>query len=105
MTDLFDDSNLFANPTVQAVGAVLVLCVLIAVGFYLVASFRDYAAQDQETDDDVLTNLQEMHRRGDISDQEFRRIKTITERTSSTSPSVNCSDSVDQSTSVTTNDD
>lgn len=105
MTDLFDNSNLFASPTVQAVGAMLVLCVLLAAGFYLVASFRDYAAQDQESDDDVLANLQEMHRRGDISDQEFRKIKTITERTSPTDQSDTCTDSVDQSTSATSNDD
>lgn len=65
-------------PTVQAVLAVLVLCVLIAGGFYLVSIFRDYAAGDREEETDVLANLREMHLRGDISDEEFRTIQAKT---------------------------
>ncbi|MFK8114129.1 MAG: hypothetical protein AB8B91_18145 [Rubripirellula sp.] len=68
------------TPTVQAGAAVLVLCVLIAAGFYLMASFRDYAAEDRETSEDVLVNLSEMHLKGDISDEEFRTIKSRTHR-------------------------
>ena len=58
----------------------MILCVLIAAGFYLVSIFRDYAAQDQESTIDVLANLQEMHRKGDISDEEFRTIQATTHR-------------------------
>ena len=56
----------------------MVLCVLIAAGIYVMASFRDYAAQDREEPDDVLANLREMHRKGDISDEEFRTIQAST---------------------------
>lgn len=73
-------TDLFTSSTAQAVAAVLILCVLIAIGFFLVASFRDYTAQDREPDDDVLANLREMHRRGDINEREFRTIESITER-------------------------
>ncbi len=64
----------------QAGVAIVVLCVLIAAGFYLVSIFRDYAAEDQETTFDVLANLEEMHRKGDISDEEFRTIRSTTHR-------------------------
>jgi uncharacterized membrane protein len=67
-------------PFVQIGVPLLILCVLIAAGFYLVASFRDYAADDQEEASDVLANLEEMHRKGDISDQEFRTIQARTHR-------------------------
>lgn len=73
-------SDFFASPTVQAVAAVLVLSVLIAAGFYLVSSFRDYAADDRETGVDPLEKLREMHRKGDISDEEFRTIQATTHR-------------------------
>ena len=66
------------NPTVQAVLGIVVLCVLIAAGFYLVSIFRDYAANDCRGTDDMLANLREMHLQGDISDEEFRTIQAKT---------------------------
>ncbi len=71
-------TDFFATPMVQAGAAVVILCVLIAAAFYLVSSFRDYTAQDQESTADALFKLEEMHRKGDISDQEFRTIKART---------------------------
>jgi uncharacterized membrane protein len=65
---------------VQAGAAVLILCVLIGAGFYLVSIFRDYAAGDQEITAEALANLEEMHRKGDISDEEFRTIRARTHR-------------------------
>ncbi len=56
----------------------LILSVLIAVGFYLVSIFRDYAGDDRQTPVDALANLREMHRKGDISDEEFRNIESKT---------------------------
>ena len=73
-------SDLVETPYVRIGVAVLVLCVLIAAGFYLVSIFRDYAADDQDDTSDVLANLEEMHRKGDISDQEFRTIQATTHR-------------------------
>lgn len=73
-------SDVFANPAVRAGAAVVVLCVLIPGGFYLLSIFRDYAAQDRETSSGVLSNLREMKRRGDISEEEFRTIQATAER-------------------------
>lgn len=77
--------DFLTTPTAQAGFAVLILCVLIALGFYLVSSFRDYAADDREVTPDVLANLQEMHRKGDISDEEFRTIQATTHQQSTKS--------------------
>ena len=58
----------------------LILCVLLVIGAYTVSIFRDYAAEDREEAPMGIANLEEMHRKGDISDQEFRKIKTKTDR-------------------------
>ena len=71
-------TDFFAAPTVQVGIGLLVLCILIAAAFYLVSSFRDYTAQDQESTAEALFKLKEMHRKGDISDEEFRTIQTRT---------------------------
>ena len=72
--------DFFTTPAVQAGVAVLILCVLIAAGLYVMSIFRDYAADDQETASELLFKLEEMHRKGDISEQEFRTIQATTHR-------------------------
>lgn len=54
-----------------------VLLVLVVVGYYLVRRFRDRTDEDQQTASDLLTNFREMHLEGDISEAEFRTIKTV----------------------------
>ena len=73
-------SDLVKTPTVQLGIGVVVLGILIAAGFYLVSIFRDYAADDQDNGSGALSNFEEMHRKGDISDQEFRTIQARTHR-------------------------
>lgn len=68
-------TDIFSSPTIQAVLAIGVLCVLLIAAFCIVSIFRDYAADDHSGTPDVLVNLQEMHRKGDITDEEFRTIK------------------------------
>jgi hypothetical protein len=72
-------SDLLASPVVQSGAAVLILCVLTVAAFYVVSSYRDYVAEDQEVASDALANLREMHRNGDITDEEFRTIKARTQ--------------------------
>ncbi|GAA4469026.1 hypothetical protein [Novipirellula rosea] len=72
--------DFFLNTTVQAGLSVLVLCILIAAGFYLVSSYRDYNANDGETVYETLANLKEMHLRGEISEEEYRTIEATTQR-------------------------
>jgi uncharacterized membrane protein len=72
--------DFFTAPAVQAGFALLILCILIVAAFYLVSIFRDYADEDRENTAEALANLQEMHLKGDINDQEFRTIKATTHR-------------------------
>ncbi|GAA5508111.1 hypothetical protein Rcae01_03576 [Novipirellula caenicola] len=72
--------DFFFNTTVQAGLSVLVLCILIAAGFYLVSSYRDYNANDGEPVYETLANLKEMHLRGEISEEEYRTIQATTQR-------------------------
>ncbi|TWU54526.1 hypothetical protein Poly51_32450 [Rubripirellula tenax] len=72
--------DFFTSTVAQAATAVVVLCILISAAFYIVASYRDYVVQDQELPSEGLANLLEMHRKGDISDEEIRTIKARTQR-------------------------
>lgn len=74
--------DFFSSTVVQAATAVVVLCILISAAFYLVASYRDYVADDRELPSEALFKLQEMHRKGDISEAEFRTIQARTQQLS-----------------------
>ena len=65
------------TPTAKAVIWVAVLLIVMAVGYYLVRRFRDRADDDRQTASELLTNFREMHQEGDISETEFRTIKTV----------------------------
>lgn len=67
-------ADVWTAATAQAVVLVLVLCVLIAAGFYLMASFRDYTAKDRRDLESDVPNFAEMLARGDITEEEYRMI-------------------------------
>jgi uncharacterized membrane protein len=57
-----------------------VLALLIALAVYLVGRFRGHADDDQPHASDMLPNFRELHSRGELSDGEFRTIKTLLKR-------------------------
>ena len=61
----------------QLVIGLSVLAVLSVAGYYVVGRFHGGAEEDRPSPSDLLTKYREMHRRGDISDEEFREIKTV----------------------------
>lgn len=65
------------TPTGRAIIMTAVLAVMILVGWYIVTRFRDFADEGQPTASELMTNFQELHDRGDISDAEFRKLKTV----------------------------
>lgn len=67
---------LLAHPLAQVVGLFTVTAVLIAIGVYVVGRFRGGDSKDQLTASDHLTKFREMHATGELSDEEFRTIKT-----------------------------
>ena len=65
-----------AEPAVELVIVLTVLAILIAIGVYVVGKLRGSVAEDQEGPAADLSKFREMHERGDVSDQEFREIKS-----------------------------
>lgn len=65
------------TPVAQAVIAVAVLAILSMVGYYIVLRFRGRTGDDKPSASEWLTNYRELHRQGDISDAEYRTIKSV----------------------------
>ena len=65
------------TPVAQAVIAVAMLAILSMVGYYIVLRFRDGSGDDKPGTSEWLTNYRELHRQGDISDAEYRTIKSV----------------------------
>ncbi|MDP7020357.1 MAG: hypothetical protein QGG36_31455 [Pirellulaceae bacterium] len=54
-----------------------VLAILSAVGYYMVKKFRDRTDDDQPDANELLSNFRELHDEGDITEKEYRNIKTV----------------------------
>ena len=65
------------TPSVQAVIWTTILLMLLVVAYYIVQRFRDNTGKDTPKSSEYLTNFREMHQEGDISEKEFRTIKTV----------------------------
>ncbi len=65
------------TPVAKALLWVTILLVMLAVSYYLVRRFRDRTDDGGQTASDLLTNFREMRQEGDISETEFRTIKTV----------------------------
>jgi len=78
MSELVDSSwsDMWTMPWARAVIALVVLCIVIAVSFYVVSIFRDYAGHNRQSPYFADSNLQEMLRQGVISEAEFRTIQS-----------------------------
>jgi uncharacterized membrane protein len=64
------------TPAAQTVVWLTVLVIAVVVGYAVVKRFRDEIDDDRLTANELLTNFREMNREGDISDAEFRTIRT-----------------------------
>lgn len=68
----------FLNTTsAQLVLALTGLAVLTVTGAFLVQRFRDRNDNDRLGANELLTNFRDLHDEGDISEGEFRNIKTV----------------------------
>ncbi len=70
--------ELLSDPAVKAGLALLILIILSAAAFFLVARLRDYTSGDRDSTSDGLLNFEEMRLKGDISEEEFRTIQAAT---------------------------
>lgn len=58
------------------VGMIAVLACGLCVVAYLIEKFRPKSAQKELTSHDLLTKFRDLHSGGELSDEEFRTIKT-----------------------------
>ena len=68
--------EVLTTPSGKAVIWVTVLLVVAVVGWYVVLRFRDISDDDHPTPSELLTNFRQLRQEGDISEQEYRTIKT-----------------------------
>jgi hypothetical protein len=54
-----------------------VMAALAALGAWIVSKFRDGADHDQPAASELLSNFRDLHEQGELSDEEFRNIKTL----------------------------
>ena len=57
--------------------AIAILCVAVVIGYLVVRSLRDRMNEGRLMPSENLMNFREMKQQGDISDQEYRTIKTL----------------------------
>jgi uncharacterized membrane protein len=69
-------ADILNSPTGQLVVMLAICAALGAVGIYLVAHFRNAAREQGPTSSDLMTNFRELYSRGELSDEEYRTIKT-----------------------------
>lgn len=68
--------EVLTTPSAKLVIWVTVLLIVSVICWYVVLRFRDISGDDQPTPSELLTNFRELHQEGDISEQEYRTIKT-----------------------------
>ncbi len=64
-----------ARPLVHAGLLFAAIAALTALGAFVVARFRGGKENDQPTASELLTKFRELHDQGELSDEEFRKIK------------------------------
>ena len=64
------------NPIARALLLLAVILGLAAAGMYFMRRFRGGAGDDGPKASKLLTKFRELHGKGDLSDEEFRTIKT-----------------------------
>ena len=64
-------------PFVRVAMLFAAIAVLAALGALVVARFRGGKEDDQPQASELLTKFRELHGRGQLTDQEFRKIKSL----------------------------
>ena len=68
--------RLWQAPVEQLVLWLALLATLIAVVVYVIGKLRAEAAQQEPTASELISKFRESHSKGELSDAEFRTIKT-----------------------------
>ena len=69
-------SDVLNQPSSRLVINIAWLAVAAVVGFYLIGKFRHGFRQSDQGPSNLLDNFRELHTRGQLSDEEYRNIKS-----------------------------
>lgn len=69
--------DLLQSSVTQVMLWLAVLTLLVVVAVYGVRRFRDVVDEDEAGPSEMLSKFRDLHLQGDLSDSEFRTIKTV----------------------------
>jgi uncharacterized membrane protein len=69
-------SQLFDRTLTEAVVWTALCAIMVAVAVYVLGKIRGEAVQNEPDASELMTKFRELHSRGELSDAEFRTIKT-----------------------------
>jgi uncharacterized membrane protein len=64
------------DPIAEIVIWLAVLAVVVAVGFYVIGKIRSDSVQKEPGPSEMISKFRDLHAKGELSDAEFRTIKT-----------------------------
>ena len=77
VADIFDESfDLETAKYARLVAFIAALSILVAVGFYLISRIRNRYRETDVGSGILLDNFRELHSGGQLSDEEYRNIKS-----------------------------
>ena len=68
--------EVFASPWLNLMVSLAILAVLVAVAWYVIPKIRSDPSQKEPGADELMANFRKMHERGELSEAEFRTIRT-----------------------------
>lgn len=69
--------DFWSHPLVRAAMLFAAIAAISALGALIVSRFRDREDEDQPPANQLLSNFRQAHMQGELSDEEFRKIKTL----------------------------
>jgi hypothetical protein len=70
-------SDLLPGQSIQLALALAALAVAVALGGYVIGKIRAAYSRPAASASELLTDFREMHSQGELSDEEFRTIKSM----------------------------
>ena len=72
--------EILKDPKAQLVIAITVIFMLTALGFYIASKFRPKSDEKTLSKDEMLTKFRGLHNQGELSDEEFKNVKSTLSR-------------------------
>ena len=65
------------SPAARVITLLALVAALIVIGIYIIARVRRKLSETGPDASELLTNFRELHAKGELSDEEFRTIKSM----------------------------